>query len=40
MLHFSGVTFSLKGDSIPTDGSGRVRITDIGYNDETALICH
>ena len=30
-------------DSIPTDGSGRVLITDInpnGINDEDALICH
>ena len=35
-----GVTFSLTGnDPIPTDGSGRVRIFDIGYNDEDALIC-
>ena len=38
-----GVTFSLRGnDSIPTDGSGRVLITDInpnGHNDEDALIC-
>ena len=39
----TGVTFSLRGnDSIPTDGSGRVLITDInpdGDNDEDALIC-
>ena len=38
-----GVTFSLTGyDSIPTDGSGRVLITDInpdGDNNEDALIC-
>ena len=36
------MTFSLRGDSIPTDGSGRVLITDInptGDNDENALIC-
>ena len=37
------MTFSLTGyDSIPTDGSGRVLITDInpiGDNDEDALIC-
>ena len=33
------MTFSLNGNSIPTDGSGRVRVTDIGDNDETALIC-
>ena len=37
------MTFSLTGDdSIPTDGSGRVRITDInptGDNDKDALIC-
>ena len=36
--------FSLTGyDSIPTDGSGRVFITDInpnGDNNEDALICH
>ena len=36
---FSGVTFSLRGDSIPTDGSGHVRITDIGDGNEDALIC-
>ena len=39
----SGVTFSLRGnDSIPTNGSGCVLITDInpnGDNDEDALIC-
>ena len=39
----TGVTFSLTGyDSIPTDGSGRVLITDInpnGDNNEDALIC-
>ena len=39
-----GVTFSLRGDdSIPTDGSGRVLITDInptGDNNVDALICH
>ena len=37
-----GVTLSLRGDSIPTDGSGRIVITDInpdGDNDEDALIC-
>ena len=42
MLHFSGVTFSLNGNSIPTDGSGHVRVTDInpnGDNNEDALIC-
>ena len=39
MLHFSGVTFSLRGDSIPTDGSGHVRVTAIGDNNEDALIC-
>ena len=38
------MTFSLTGyTSIPTDGSGRVLITDINpnldYNDEDALIC-
>ena len=39
----SGVTFSLRGDPILTDGSARVNITDInpnGYNNEDALICH
>ena len=37
-----GVTFSLRGDSIPADGSARVLITDInpnGDNNEDALIC-
>ena len=37
-----GVTLRLRGDSIPTDGSGRIVITDInpdGDNDEDALIC-
>ena len=29
----------MNGNSIPNDGSGRVRITDIGDDDETALIC-
>ena len=41
LLHFSAVTFSLRGDSIPTNGS-RVLITDInpdGGNNEQALIC-
>ena len=41
LLLFPGVTFSLKGNSIPNDGS-RVLITDInpnGDNDEDALIC-
>ena len=40
MLHFIGVTFSLRGDSIPTNGSGHVRITTIGESSEDALICH
>ena len=39
LFHFSAVTFSLRGDSIPTNGS-RVLITDIGGNNEEALICH
>ena len=43
LLPISGVTFSLTGyDFIPTDGSGRVPITDINSNennDEEALIC-
>ena len=37
------MTFSLRGDSIPTNGSGRVRITDINPNEDNnkdALICH
>ena len=36
------MTFSLRGNSIPTNGNGRVLITDInptGDNDEDALIC-
>ena len=36
------MTFSLRGNSIPTDGSGRVLITAINPtvdNDEDALIC-
>ena len=33
------MSLSVRGDSIPTDGSGRVRVTDIRNNDETALIC-
>ena len=36
------MTFSLRGDSIPTDGSALVLITDInpnGDNFEDALIC-
>jgi hypothetical protein len=42
----SGVEFLLRGDSIPTDGSGHLLITDIslhnGQNstDEDALFCH
>ena len=37
-----GVTLNLRGSSIPTDGSGRIVITDInpdGDNDEDALFC-
>ena len=37
-----GVTLTLRGNAISTDGSGRVVITDInpnGDNDEDALIC-
>ena len=37
-----GVTLSLRGDSIPNDGSGRIVITDInptGDNNEGALLC-
>ena len=39
---FVGVTLSLRGNSIPTDGSGRIVITDInpdGDNDVDALLC-
>ena len=38
-----GVTFSLRGKTIPSDGSGHVLITDInpnGDSNEDALICH
>ena len=43
-LHFEfpGVSFSLRGTSIPTDGSVQVLISHInpnGENDEDALIC-
>ena len=34
------MTFSLNGNSIPTDGSGRVRVTDIGDTNGNALNCH
>ena len=34
------MTFSLSHNSIPTDGSGRVRVTDIGDTNGNALICH
>ena len=43
MIIATGVTLSLRGDSILTNGSGRVLITDInpnGDNYEDALICH
>ena len=33
------MTISLRGNSIPTDGSGRVHITDIRDTNEDALIC-
>ena len=43
----TGVEFLLRGDSIPTDGSGRLLITDISLHngqdstsDEDALFCH
>ena len=36
---FSGVDFILNGETIPTNGSGHVLLTDIGSRDETALIC-
>ena len=46
-ISYSGVEFLLRGDSIPTDGSGRVLITDISLHngltstsDEDALFCH
>ena len=31
--------FILNGETIRTDASGRVSVTDIGNSDETALIC-
>ena len=44
---FPGVEFFLRGRSIPTDGSGRLLITDISLHngqistsDEEAVICH
>ena len=33
------MSFSLNGNSIPTDGSGRVRVIDIGDTNGNALIC-
>ena len=33
------MTFSLNGNLIPTDGSGRVRVTTIGDTNGNALIC-
>ena len=33
------MTFSLNGISIPTDGSGHVRVTTIGDTNRNALIC-
>ena len=46
VTHTIGVEFSLRGRSIPTDGSGRLLITDISLHnrqtstsDEEALIC-
>ena len=33
------MTFSLNGNSIPTDGSGRIRVTAIGDTNGNALIC-
>ena len=33
------MTFSLRGNSIPNDGSGRVLITDVNPTNEDALIC-
>ena len=33
------MTFSLNDNSIPNDGSGHVRITDIGDTNGNALIC-
>ena len=42
IIMLSGVTLSLRNDSISTDGSGHVLITDInpnGDNNEDALIC-
>ena len=42
IILITAVTLSLRGESIPTDGSGRFVITDInpdGDNDVDALIC-
>ena len=33
------MNFILNGETIPTSGSGRVSVTDIGNSNETALIC-
>lgn len=34
------MTLSLRGDnSIPTDGSGRILLTNIGFNDNNSLYC-
>ena len=33
------MTLSLKGNSIPTDGSGRILITDVGLSWADSLIC-
>ena len=33
------MTFSLRGNSIPTDGSGHVRVTTIGDTNSNALVC-
>ena len=33
----SGLTLHLRGNSFPTDGSGRILITDIPFNDDDSL---
>ena len=35
----TGITLSLKGDSIPTNGSGHICISAVGDNNSNALIC-
>ena len=39
IYYVAGIKFLLNNISIPTDGSGRVLVTDIQYNPTEALIC-